>query len=301
MPLKNFKFEDDKKLSIGRILYSKEFNLTINRDLCKGCDVCKTVCSREAVELKPTPNKAGEKARAPIVDVNEEKCDYHGICVAACPFNAISISINGEKKNPVVAKECFPELIRDIRVDDARCESNCKLCEEKCPLKIIDVTFGPLTPDEAAAVSVDPRKASQGTIVAVKRELCPCCKVCEAICPVNVIRVKKFFNGTIRIYQEACPESCRDCLDVCPVSALYLGDDGKVYANDMFCVYCRACVNVCPKPGALEVQRTSVTHTPIKSGAWNRALEKLTSPVGVKRELRAKSSNKVIEAVKRLH
>jgi NAD-dependent dihydropyrimidine dehydrogenase PreA subunit len=56
------------------------------------------------------------------------------------------------------------------------------------------------------------------------------------------------------------------CIDVCPVNALYLGEDGRVYVNDMFCIYCGACVNVCQKPEALELNRTSVRHTPIKSG-----------------------------------
>jgi 4Fe-4S ferredoxin len=299
MPIKNNKIEDAQQLSVERVLYAKRFNLTVDRNLCKGCDVCKVVCPREAIALRSIP-KEEDTAQAPLVDVDEQICDYHGICSAMCPFNAITITINEETGNPVVVKDCFPELLRDIRVDDAHCEPNCKICEEECPLQIIDVTFGPLTIEEAEAKNIDPQRAGQKTIVEVKRELCPTCRVCEAVCPVGVIQVTKFFNGTITIEQEKCPEGCQDCLDVCPVSALYLGDDGKVYVNDMFCMYCRACVNVCPQPEALDVQRISVNHSPVKSGAWYKALEKLTSTSGVKRELRAKSSSKAVEAVRNL-
>lgn len=300
MPLKNYKAENEQQLSISRVLYAKNFTLTVDRNLCKGCDVCKTICPREAIDLKLIPKKEGENAQAPAVDINEKKCDYEGICVAMCPFNAITLSINGETRNPVVDQECFPALVRELVIDDLHCKPNCKLCEE-CPLEIINVTFGPLSHKEASSQNIDLKRASQRTIVNVKKELCACCKVCEAICPAHVIQVQKFFNGAIKIYQDRCPEGCHDCLDVCPVSALSLGDDGKVYANDMFCIYCKACINVCPKPEALEVQRTSVIHTSIKSGAWNKALEKLTSPTGVRKELRVKGSNKAVEAVKKLH
>ena len=299
MPLKNCKTETEQQLSISRVLYAKNFTLTVNRKLCKGCDVCKTICPREAIELKPIPKQEGENAQAPVVDVNEEKCDYEGVCVAMCPFNAISLSIDGETRNPVVDQECFPTLVRELVINDLHCKPNCKLCEE-CPLEIINVIFGPLSHEEASSQNIEIKRASQKTIVKVKKDLCACCRVCEATCPVHVIQVQKFFNGSIKIYQDRCPEGCHDCFDVCPVSALSLGDDGKVYANDMFCIYCKACSNVCPKPEALEVQRTSIIHTPIKSGAWNQALEKLTSPTGVRKELRVKGSNKAVEAVKKL-
>jgi hypothetical protein len=43
-----------------------------------------------------------------------------------------------------------------------------------------------------------------------------------------------------------------------------------------------------------------VYHTPVHSGAWNKALEKLTTVQGVTKELRTKSSGKARESVKRL-
>ena len=301
MPLKHYKNEDKDKLSIGQILYAKRFGLTIDKDLCKGCVICTLVCPREAITLRPVPKSPEGQAKPPAVDVDENKCDFHAICAVACPFGAIRVTVNDEQTTPTVEKEAFPLLIRDIRIDSERCDPDCKICEEKCPLGIISVKFEPLTPED-----IEKRKkrglptTSEKTIVEVDKDLCATCRVCEAECPANVIQVTKFFEGSITIHQELCPEGCQDCLDVCPVNALYLDNDGKVYVNDMFCIYCGACMNVCPKPEALELSRVSVRHTPIKSGAWNKALEKLTSPSGLDRELRAKRTDKAKEAIHNL-
>ena len=121
----------------------------------------------------------------------------------------------------------------------------------------------------------------------IQKEYCPTCRVCEFKCGAGSIKVKKTFEGTIAIDQEKCPEGCQDCLDVCPITgALTLGEDKKVHVNEMFCTYCGACKNVCPVPEALTVKRTTVHHTPIHSGTWNKALERLTSPADAAKELR---------------
>ena len=301
MPLKLYKNDNEQKLSIGQVLYAKRYNLTLDRELCKGCDVCKVVCPREAIFLKPLAKDAEGKARAPLVDIDIGKCDYHAICATMCPFGAITVSINDQSHLPAVEKEAYPELVRQIEVNSDGCEPGCKICEEKCPLKVISVHFERITAEEAAkrGIKVAPGAEPTRTIVDIDKAHCACCKVCEAACPVQVIKVEKFFNGSIRIDQDKCPEGCHDCLDVCPVDALYL-ENGKVYPNEEFCIYCRACVNVCPKPEALEVIRTSVRHTPVKSGAWNKSLEKLTSVAGVRRELTAKRMMKAREAVSNL-
>jgi 4Fe-4S ferredoxin len=137
--------------------------------------------------------------------------------------------------------------------------------------------------------------------VEVDKEHCPCCRICEFECPEGLIRVRKFINGKININTEKCPEGCADCLDVCPVTgALYPSDaDKKVRPNETFCVYCGACKVVCPVNEALELKRTSINHTPIRSGAWNKALERMASPVEVAKELKSKRSLKAKESVKK--
>ncbi|MFH0897553.1 MAG: 4Fe-4S dicluster domain-containing protein [Candidatus Bathyarchaeota archaeon] len=296
--MKRFKNEDKDRLFIGQALYVKRFGLTVDRRLCKGCMICKLVCPREAITLNPVSKGSDGKAQHPEVNVDENKCDFHAICATACPFGAIEVTINDKQTAPTVGKEAYPIFLRDIQIDSKRCVPDCRICAEKCPLGIISVTTEPLTTEEMKKKGLP--ATSKKTIVAVKKELCAACRICEVECPAKAIQVTKLFDGFIRINQERCIEDCHDCLDVCPVNALYLEEDGKVCVKDIFCIYCGACANVCPKPEALELTRTSVHHTPIKSGAWNKALEKLTSTSGLERELKAKRMGKAREAIKNL-
>jgi 4Fe-4S ferredoxin len=301
LPLKLYKNDDSRQLSLGRVLYAKRYSLTVDRKLCKGCDICKRVCPREAITLKPVPKGDKGKAKSPLMDIDINRCDYHAICATMCPFGAITVAVNDEGRLPVVEKEAYPQLVRQIEVNSDGCDPGCKVCEEKCPLKVIAVRFEPVSAEEAAkkGIRLAPGAEPTRTVVDIDKAHCACCKVCEAACPAHVIKVEKFINGSIRIDQDKCPDNCHDCLDVCPVNALYQ-QNGKVYSNDEYCIYCRACVNVCPKPEALEVTRTSIRHTAVKSGAWNKSLEKLTTVAGVRRELTAKRMSKAREAISNL-
>ena len=296
--MKRFKQEDTDKLRIGEIFYAKQFDLTVDKKLCTGCAVCKLACPREAITLKPVPKRPDGKAQAPTIDIDENKCDFHAICAAVCPFSAIKVTVNDKENSPAVEKEVFPVLLRDIEIESERCLPDCKICAEKCPLGAISVHFEALTPEETEKRTKNGLPVnSLKTIVNVKKELCATCPVCEVECPEKVIRVTKAFNGSLKIRREHCPAGCHDCLDVCPVGALYLGDDKRVYVNDMYCIYCGACLNVCPEPEALELTRTSIRHTDVMSGAWNKALERLTSTAGLERELKARRTERAREAI----
>ena len=278
--MKRYKKEPNGALEVGQVLYTKHFALRLDRDLCKGCQLCKLVCPREAVSLIPQPDVDG-KARPPLVDIDESKCDFHGICAVVCPFSAIRISMNGDYELPAVAKEVFPVLTRDIAADNGRCKPGCKKCEEACPLGIVCVNT------EAGEVDI-------------KRDLCAGCQICWMECPEDAIEVSKFIEGSIRIDGSACPEGCKRCLDVCPVNAMALDENGKVFAKDMYCVYCGACLEVCPAEGALKIARTAIRHSPVNSGAWHKGLEKLTSTAGLMRELGAERAGRARTAVQNL-
>jgi len=133
--------------------------------------------------------------------------------------------------------------------------------------------------------------------VNVKKELCASCQICRLECPVDAIDVTKFIEGAIVITPWECPDGCHKCLDVCPVDALALGGDGKVCAKDMYCIYCGACLEVCPVPDALSIERTVIRHTSVDSGAWNKGLERLTSTSGLMSELTAERALKTREAI----
>jgi 4Fe-4S ferredoxin len=297
MPLKELKNETESTLTIERVLHAKRYSLTLDKTLCVGCEICQIICPREAIEIKKIPKENGEKAQRPVFDVSEQKCSYCGMCEPICPFNAIEVRVDQQHVVPVLQMETFPELIREIKVDESRCDMGCIDCEKACPLNLITVTVltpdgKEVTPEEAKSL---PNQEELKVKVNIKKNLCPCCRLCEMECPKGAISVRKIMHGLFQINLEKCPAGCQDCLDVCPIpGALYLdGNDNKVHPNETFCVFCGVCKIVCPVEGALILERKMIHHTPVSSGAWNKALEKLTSTKEYSKEAKTKALIKV--------
>jgi len=300
MPMKLLKTERENELIVERILHAKKYSLTLDKTRCVGCGICVKVCPREAIELKKFPKTEGGKAKPPSIDIDESKCQYCGICNALCPFGALDHRVNGKPWIAVVEAESFPKLIRDIQVDTEKCEVGCVDCEEVCPLGLIKVSVRTPNGEEVKDVQSRPDKENLVVAVDLDKDHCPCCRICEIKCPYGAFSVQKIFHGILKINQEKCPDGCQDCLDVCPITgALYLSEDGKVHVNELYCVYCGVCEIVCPEEGALDLQRTYIRHTPVRSGAWNKALEKLTSTKEMSKELRAKGLTRTRESVEK--
>ena len=300
MPMKLLKTDTDKMQLIERVLHAKRYALTVDKELCMGCGICVEICPREAIEIRKPPKAEGGKAGRPTIEIDEQKCHYCGICDPICPFGAIEVKIDGNHIISVLESESFPQLIREITVDTTKCDLDCVDCEKACPLELIKVRVQDANGKEVRAIESRPDKENLRVVVDIEKDRCPCCRLCVVKCPNDAIRVRRILQGFIRIHPERCPDKCRDCLDVCPITgALYLSDDGKVHVNELYCVYCGACKIVCPQEDALTLQRTSIRHTPVRSGAWNKALEKLTSTKEMTKELQAKSVMKTKETVKK--
>lgn len=303
MPLKTLKQETTEALTLEWVLHIRNYKLNLDKNLCVGCEICTLACPKEAIKLEKQPKTSGEKAKPAKIDIDLEKCNFCGICDILCPYGAIKVTVNGERLLLVVEKESFPQLVRDIQVDESRYPVEYVECEDVCPLGLIKVIR--LTADGKIVKDInsltEEEKAKLRVKIDIEKERCPCCRICEFKCPEGVIRVQKFFHGKIVIHPDKCPEGCTDCLDVCPITgALYLSDDDKkVHVNELFCVYCGACKVVCPVDEALELERTKILHTPVRSGAWNKALERLALPIGVTKELKAKGSQKAKESVEK--
>ncbi len=289
MPLKTVKKDAADALTLEWGLQVKNYKLTLDKKRCVGCQICSLACPKEAIKTQKQPKIQGEKAKKAKVDIDLAKCNFCGICDVTCPYGAIRVTLNGAHDLSVLEKESYPQLVRDIKVDTSQCDKECVECETACPLSLIKISkigydgkpienFEALSPSEKKRVQVK---------LDIQKDYCPTCRVCEFKCSPGTIKVKKAFEGIIAITQEKCPEGCQDCLDVCPIpGALTLGEDKKVHVNELFCTYCGACKNVCPVDEALTVKRTTIHHTPIHSGTWNKALERLTSPTDAAKELR---------------
>jgi 4Fe-4S ferredoxin len=287
MPLKTVKIDAADALTLEWVLQVKNYKLTLDKNRCVGCQVCSLACPKEAIKTQKQPKVQDEKVNKAKVDVDLAKCNFCGICDVTCPYGAIKVELNGEHDLSILAKNSYPQLVRDISVDTRKCEKECVECENACPLSLIKISkvgFDGNPIQDMAALSSNEKKRVQVNLD-IKKDYCP--------------KVNKAFEGKISVNQTKCPEGCKDCLDVCPIpGALLIGEDKKVHVNQLLCTYCGACKNVCPVDDALCVKRTKVNHTPIHSGTWNKALERITSPEDAIKELKsqaAQSRRKVVE------
>jgi 4Fe-4S ferredoxin len=257
-------------------------------------------CPKEAITIGKQPKNLVEKAQKPVVDVDLSKCNFCGVCDVLCPYGAIRVTVDGEHALSILEKQSFPKIVRGIKVNPEKFPSDLKKIESICPLNLIQVKYSLSDGGIArnASSSTDEQQALKVS-VEVDVDHCPCCGICEAKLPPGAISVHKMFSGKLSINSEKCPKGCTDCLDVCPITGtLYLSDnDKKVHANEMSCVYCGACKIVCPVDEALVFERTHINHEPVRSGAWNKALERLTSPTEMSKELKAKGSFKTRDSV----
>jgi 4Fe-4S ferredoxin len=258
-------------------------------------------CPKEAIKTVKQP-RLGDKASKVKVDIDVAKCNFCGACDVTCPYGAIKVTLNGNHDLNLLVKESYPQLIRDIAVNTKVCPKECDQCTSTCPLALIEVSkvgFDGKPVTDINALTPNEKKRVQITLN-INKDHCPTCRECELKCPPGAIKVKKAFQGSIEINQAKCPPDCHDCVDVCPITGtLTVGEDKKVSANELYCTFCGACKNVCPIEEALIVKRTKIAHTPVHSGTWNKALERLTSTNDAAKELKATAAQSRREAVEK--
>lgn len=264
------KKETAQELLLERSMLTRRYRLVVDREACVGCELGPAVCPQEAVQLVPGRVEDGRLVERVQVDIDPGRCNFCGMCVVVCPVNAIALWVDGERKVPVVEYGAFPELVKEVVVEEGEWDDErVAATVASCPTEVIE-------------------RAGAG--VEVREEGCIYCKQCEEPSG-GLIRVTRPWDGVIELRRELCPAGCVACAEACPTDALVAGEDG-VRLDARWCLYCGACVEVCPVEGALYVARTRVRHTPVESAAWVAALERMISTEEAAREMDRKAQQK---------
>lgn len=280
------KHTTEREITLERAMVTRHYVMTWNLDWCVGCQIGPLVCPKEAITHVAGEIEDGRLVRRPGVDIDEDACVLCGICEVMCPKNAITLMINGERENPVLVKEAFPELVQSTTFYKERFDWSRKdFVIDNCPTDVISF-------DE-----------KEDTLV-VDDAHCIRCRQCE-VASNGAFEVTQPWQGQVELYRERCVEGCFACADICPTRALYIDEDsGELGLADYYCIKCGACMQVCPiKPEYEEeevqveshgvsktvthrrisnqdelpiwVERWRVRHQAVRSGTWIEALTKM--------------------------
>jgi len=289
---KTVKSETAERLTLLRPMITRRYELACDHSKCCGCKLCVAVCPHEAITLSAAELADGRVVVKPRVDIDPAKCSFCGECVAICPTHALSETVNGQPEVPVIKGEAFPVLVRKVTVKPELCAATAAGLPteiayiDECPVGAIHAD---IQRDEAGRVlSVDN--------VDVERAKCINCTHCMEEGPKGAFTIVKPYKGRKYLDVSLCPAGCQACVGVCPTHCItYNGQ--QVVLDERFCLFCGACENVCPAPGAVRIVRTGFVHLPVESAAWTAALDKLVSFREAARELDIKGQAKRRKAV----
>jgi 2-oxoglutarate ferredoxin oxidoreductase subunit delta len=63
--------------------------VTFNEDICKGCELCVSVCPKKIISLNK--NKINSKGYNPAYVIDQELCIACGNCAIMCPDSVIKV------------------------------------------------------------------------------------------------------------------------------------------------------------------------------------------------------------------
>ena len=228
---------------------------------CLPCCLCEPVCPTEAItvifmpkrdDFGPLREEEKENENGKI-KVDPEKCNLCGKCAQFCDAFIL------------LEKEPSPEDLvpfEQLLVDEDLCDY-CGLCASICPEEAITVEGTPLEVEDFEFLGD----------IEVEEDKCIGCGRCLLVCPYEAMDITKPFDGDIKLVEKQLllcdPLGCHACFNVCPADCWFVGEDGKIKVEKDQCIFCGACAKAC-HCYAIEVDRTDVSHTPIKESPWSQ-------------------------------
>jgi len=179
-------------------------SIAVDANKCNLCGRCAKFCKAFLL----LDRDASERAKDPrnLVPyeqllVDEELCDYCGLCVPLCPEEAIKVE--GEPLDVSGVPEAEREFTGKIEIDQDLC-IGCGRCAQVCPYEAMDI-----------------EKPFQGEINLVEKNLVRCdplgCQACFNVCPAKCWYVDD--RGKAAPVKDQCI-FCGACEKACPVSAI---------------------------------------------------------------------------------
>jgi 4Fe-4S ferredoxin len=272
------KRESPQKLELTLAMYVDQVSLVLDKGRCLKCEICSTVCPRQAVSIL-----AGESDLD--ITIDPRLCVMCEVCAHFCPTGALTLLYNGRPKAILAEHRALANFYPAITLDALKCPEpcpplpdgeshwcrqerrlvgnaltdcpkSCQVCLTACPRQVVKLA------DDGSQVRPDP-------------ELCLRCTQCLQVCRTQAIQIIPKFIGRVVIDDNLCPEDCTRCIDLCPVK-LITREDERVYVKAEVCSLCGVCRNICPEGAVTIVREEVVAHPGEFSHAWEEAVARLT-------------------------
>jgi len=263
-----------KELYVSRESAKSARKLVAGIGKCIGCGLCVIACPFEAMTLGAVGATSRGILKSPGVYIDPEKCLLCGICAGTCLFNVYEFNTDDVSFRD---DEGYPRLKGVFDLDEEKCKPKDE--KERLPCKECEEAC----PTEAIKSRIVIEKGKVRNVIDFDESECIYCGACARACKEEAIKVEKVFEGEHRVDLEAC-QGCGVCVEICPSKAIAIpkAEAGektdKVSVDTETCIYCGACENACPVD-AMKVERTKVRYEKGKmrpwTGLWEEAFEKL--------------------------